>query len=166
MAERDLLEMLGADEPLGSCFASEAADSMCGMSFSGATSVPVPEGVTEEWIIKRLRADPFLRKRFRPLSKGCGSRIRPCTLCKRQSNQPGYVFSSCCFLLWAHMETSNPDTIQGSVCMWCNGVLRRRYKGMQQQELKDKLEKDPEEKRSLTIAAPTKLRSTAATPTR
>ena len=147
MAERDLLEMLGADEPLGSCFASEVADSMSGMSFSGATSAPMPEGVTEEWIVKRLRADPFLRKRFRPLSKGCGSRIRPCILCKRQSNQPDYVFSSCCFLLWAHVETSNPDTIQGNVCMWCNGVLRRRYKGMKQQEMKDKLEKDPEEKK-------------------
>ncbi len=75
------------------------------------------KGITDETVLARLRRDVVLRKWFRPLALGPGSRIRPCLLCKRMSNQPDYTFDKHSFLLWAHMEP-----IDG--CMSVQGLSR------------------------------------------
>lgn len=97
-------------------------------------------------LLQRLRGDRNLRRRMRPISMGTGLRVRDCSLCGANSNAPDVVFPEHSFTLWAHMETTAPMTIQGFVDLYCNGILRRAYKGWKAKELRAKFDEDPAEK--------------------
>ena len=75
----------------------------------------------------------------------CGQRVRQRALCKRHSNQPDYIFEKSSFLLWAHHELGQDGAAQGFLCLYCNGVLRRRCKGVRQSELVARIDTDPAE---------------------
>jgi hypothetical protein len=93
-----------------------------------------------------MRGDRNLRRRMRPISLGTGLRVRCCALCGANSNAPDDVFPDHSFTLWTHMEVKAPMTIQGHVDLYCNGILRRAYKGWKAKELLTKINTDPAEK--------------------
>lgn len=83
-------------------------------------------------------------KNLRMKCMGVGLRVRECCFCKRSSSDTDPVVSEC-YLLWAHME-ADAVTIQGSSCMWCNQILRGRFKGWKQGDLQNAIAKDPKQR--------------------
>jgi hypothetical protein len=75
-----------------------------------------------------------------------GLRVKDCVLCERSSNKLDYIFCGTSYLLWAHLEADS-ITIQGKICFYCNGLLRRRYKGHTVNQLVLKLQHEHDRKK-------------------
>ena len=115
-------------------------------SMSMAAASDDSDASTLDWVNSLPKA---IQVRLRLAAQGPGKRLRDCMMCLTPSNAFDPVLGEKTSILWGHMETSKAGgtkMIQGFCCLYCIGLLRRRYKGHKQNELKDKLNTDEEEK--------------------
>lgn len=114
------------------------------LSFSGSakSARPPRPPVASRAAAAGGQQPPRKMKNLRPKPQGAGLRVRNCTFCGRTSSSTDPVIQDS-YLLWAHMETDGVS-VQGASCLWCNSVLRGRFKGWKQSELKDAVESQPD----------------------
>ena len=84
---------------------------------------------------KMLSLPKAVQGKVRVELRGQGQKICECGLCGCSSNTDDPVLGPGVYLLWAHLE-GDGITICGNICWVCSSVLRRRYKGWKQAELK------------------------------
>ena len=77
-----------------------------------------------------------VKARLRIVPVGYGSRLRDCVTCCTPCNAHDPVLGEHVFIMWAHLEDDG-ITIQGFMCFFCAGVLRRRYRGWELKKLVD-----------------------------
>ena len=96
-------------------------------------------GMTEAQIESALMAllPKELRARVRFSHVGPGDRFwEGCDLCGAPSNASDPIFGKCIHIFWAHCTDVNGERrISGTVCYYCNSVLRRRNRGFKLNQL-------------------------------
>ena len=92
-----------------------------------------------------MKLPKSVRSRVRIVAFGYGDRLRDCVTCGIPCNACDPILGEYCFVKWEHLEVDGA-TLQGFVCFYCCGILRRRFRGWKLKELLDHLRCNSENK--------------------